>query len=176
MGEDDKMLEKTMLMAKEYTVGLKYFIYTMGCKLNENDSEKIAGMLTEMGYLEASCVEEANLVVFNTCCIRENAEEKLFGKLGELKNLKKQNQMIICLGGCMSQEEHVVAKVKQSYHQVDIVFGTHNIHKLPEMVLQKLTENKRVFDVWDIDGDIIEGLPVKRTGDKNQHETSDASC
>ncbi|MBQ9279828.1 MAG: tRNA (N6-isopentenyl adenosine(37)-C2)-methylthiotransferase MiaB [Clostridia bacterium] len=163
-------------MAKEYTTGLKYFINTMGCKLNENDSEKIAGMLTKMGYSEAKSVEEANIVVFNTCCIRENAEEKLFGKLGELKNLKKQNNMIICLGGCMSQEKHVVDKVKQSYSQVDIVFGTHNIHKLPEMILKKLTENQKVFDVWDIDGDIIEGLPVKRTGEKNALVTIMYGC
>ena len=81
--------EKIMLKAKEFTVGLKYFINTMGCKLNENDSEKIAGMLTKMGYEEANAVEEANLVVFNTCCIRENAEEKLFGKLRRIEKPKK---------------------------------------------------------------------------------------
>lgn len=168
--------EKIMLRAKEFTLDLKYFINTMGCKLNENDSEKIAGMLTKMGYEEANTVEEANLVVFNTCCIRENAEEKLFGKLGELKNLKKANNMIICLGGCMSQEKHVVEKVKQSYNQVDIVFGTHNLHKLPEMILERLMSNKKVFDVWDIDGEIIEGLPIKRTNDKNALVTIMNGC
>ena len=165
-----------MLKAKEYTAGLKYFINTMGCKLNENDSEKIAGMLLEMGYEETDNIQNANLVVFNTCCIRENAEEKLFGKLGELKNLKKANNMIICLGGCMSQEKHVVEKVKQSYSQVDIIFGTHNIHKLPEMIMEKLTHNKKVIDVWDIDGEIIEGLPVKRTSDKNALVTIMYGC
>ena len=171
-----KNLDEVFQEAKMYTNGLKYFINTMGCKLNENDSEKIAGMLTKMGYSETDKVEEANVVVFNTCCIRENAEEKLFGKLGELKNLKAQNNMIICLGGCMSQEKHVVDKVKQSYSQVDIVFGTHNIHMLPEMILQKLSDNKKVFDVWNIDGDIIEGLPVKRTGDKNALVTIMYGC
>lgn len=79
----------------------KYCIYTMGCKLNENDSEKIAGMLSKMGYIETNQMEEANLVVFNTCCIRENAEEKVFGKLGELKRIKEKNHMIICFAGCM---------------------------------------------------------------------------
>lgn len=168
--------EKVMLHAKEYTVGLKYFINTMGCKLNENDSEKIAGMLTEMGYEEADSIQNANIVVFNTCCVRENAEEKLFGKLGELKNLKEANNMIICLGGCMSQEKHIVDKVKQSYKHVDIVFGTHNIHKLPEMILEKLVNNKKVFDVWNIDGDIVEGLPVKRTNDRNALVTIMYGC
>ncbi len=131
-------LENIYEEAKNYTSGLKYYIHTMGCKLNENDSEKISGMLSSMGYIEAISQEEASIVVFNTCCIRENAEEKLFGKLGELKNIKAQNNMIICLGGCMSQEKHVVDKVKKSYPQVDVVFGTHNIHKLPEMVLNVL--------------------------------------
>lgn len=172
MNED----EKIMLRAKEYTAGLKYFINTMGCKLNENDSEKLAGMLEKMGYEEANSINEANIVVFNTCCIRENAEEKLFGKLGELKNLKKANNMIICLGGCMSQEEHIVEKVKQSYKQVDIVFGTHNLHKLPQMILEKLEKNRKVFDVWDIDGEIIEGLPVKRTNDRNALVTIMYGC
>ena len=148
----------------------------MGCKLNENDSEKIAGMLEKMGYEETTKVEEANIVVFNTCCIRENAEEKLFGKLGELKSLKQKNNMMICLGGCMSQEKHVVEKVKKSYPQVDIIFGTHNLHKLPEMIETKLNENKRVYEVWDIDGEVIEGLPVKRVNDKNALVTIMYGC
>lgn len=168
--------EKIMLQAREYTAGLKYFINTMGCKLNENDSEKIAGMLTEMGYEETDTIQDANLVVFNTCCVRENAEEKLFGKLGELKNLKEKNNMIICLGGCMSQEKHIVDKVKQSYKQVDIVFGTHNIHKLPEMIFEKLVNNKKVFDVWNIDGEIVEGLPVKRTSGRTALVTIMYGC
>lgn len=169
-------LDEVMRKISKYTVGLKYFINTMGCKLNENDSEKIAGMLSKMGYTEASSINEANIVVFNTCCIRENAEEKLFGKLGELKALKKANNMIVCLGGCMSQEKHVVEKVKQSYKQVDIIFGTHNIHKLPEMILEKLQAGKKVFDVWDIDGEVIEGLPIKRMSDKNALVTIMNGC
>lgn len=168
--------EKAMLLGKEYTVGLKYHINTMGCKLNENDSEKISGMLTKMGYTETMDMYEANIVVFNTCCIRENAEEKLYGKLGELKNIKKQNNMIICLGGCMSQEKHVIEKIKQSYKMVDIIFGTHNIHKLPEMILEKIMQNKNIIDVWDIDGEIIEGLPIKRSSNKNASVTITYGC
>lgn len=154
----------------------KYCIYTMGCKLNENDSEKIAGMLSEMGYTETKQMEEANLVVFNTCCIRENAEEKVFGKLGELKRIKERNHMIICFAGCMSQEEHVIAKIKKSYSQVDIVFGTHNLYKFPEMLYRKLKETKKVFDVWEMDGEIWEGLPIKRTDEKSASVTIMNGC
>ena len=155
---------------------MKYFINTMGCKLNENDSEKIAGMLVEMGYEETTSPLDANIVVFNTCCIRENAEEKLFGKLGELKNIKAKNNMIICVGGCMSQEQHVIDKIKQSYNFVDIIFGTHNLHKLPEMVQARIEENKKQIDVWDIDGIIVEDLPMKRTSDKNALVTIMYGC
>lgn len=155
---------------------MKYFINTMGCKLNENDSEKIAGMLIEMGYEETSSPLDANIVVFNTCCIRENAEEKLFGKLGELKNIKAKNNMIICVGGCMSQEQHVVDKIKQSYNYVDVIFGTHNLHKLPEMIQNRMDENKKQIDVWDIDGIIVEDLPMKRTSEKNALVTIMYGC
>lgn len=158
------------------TKGLKYNINTMGCKLNENDSEKIAGMLTKMGYEQTDKFEDANLVVFNTCCIRENAEEKVFGKLGELKNLKAKNNMIICFAGCMSQEPHVIDKIKQSYSQVDIIFGTHNLYKFPEMLYKKLESRKKVFDVWDIDGEIFEGLPIRREDNKSASVTIMNGC
>ena len=85
---------------------LKYNILTMGCQLNENDSEKICGMLEEMGYIATDNIEEASLAIFNTCCVRENAEEKLFGKIGELKNIRKNNNLIIAIGGCMMQEKY----------------------------------------------------------------------
>ena len=155
---------------------MKYFINTMGCKLNENDSEKIAGMLIEMGYEETTSPLDANIVVFNTCCIRENAEEKLFGKLGELKNIKAKNNMIICVGGCMSQEQHVIDKIRQSYNFVDVIFGTHNLHKLPEMVQDRIEQNKKQIDVWDIDGIIVEDLPMKRTSEKNALVTIMYGC
>ena len=142
----------------------KYFINTMGCKLNEADSEKISGMFENMGYSETLDFSDANIVVFNTCSIRENAEEKVFGKLGELKNIKKQNDMIICFAGCMAQEPHVIEKIKNSYPYVDIVFGTHSIYKFPELLYNKLLDrnSKRFVEVWDIDGEVYAGLPVKR--------------
>ena len=144
---------------------LKYTILTMGCQLNENDSEKISGMAEEMGYSKTEKIEEANLAIINTCCVRENAEERLFGKVGELKNLKEKNNMIIAIGGCMMQEKHMVDKIKKSYPHVDIVFGTHTIHKLPEDIFKVLNSRKRIQDVIDIDGRVYEGLPISRAND-----------
>ena len=139
-----------------------YLILTMGCQLNENDSEKMAGMLEKMGYEKTTQIEEANLVIFNTCCVRENAEERLFGKVGELKNIKDKNNMIIAIGGCMMQEKHMADKIKQSYPHVDLVFGTHTMHKLPEDIYKVLENRKRVQDVIDIDGKVYEDLPIAR--------------
>ena len=144
---------------------LKYTILTMGCQLNENDSEKISGMAEQMGYTKTEKFEEANLAIINTCCVRENAEERLFGKVGELKNLKEKNNMIIAIGGCMMQEKHMVDKIKKSYPHVDIVFGTHTIHKLPEDIFKVLNSRKRIQDVIDIDGRVYEGLPISRAND-----------
>ena len=141
---------------------LKYHILTMGCQLNENDSEKICGMLEEMGYTKTEKIEEANLAILNTCCVRENAEERLFGKVGELKNLKEKNNLIISIGGCMMQEPHILEKMRKSFKYVDIIFGTHTLHKLPEDLFNVLEEQKKVNDVINIDGEIYENLPIKR--------------
>ena len=141
---------------------LKYSILTMGCQLNENDSEKISGMLTKMGYEEIKDYTKADFILFNTCCVRENAEERLFGKIGEIKNLKKQKEIIIAIGGCMMQEENMVAKIKKSYPFVDIIFGTHTTQNLPENVYKLLKNRKKIKDIIDIDGEVYEGLPIKR--------------
>ena len=138
-----------------------YNILTMGCQLNENDSEKIAGMLTEMGYRETDDLECASIFILNTCCVRENAEEKLFGKLGELKKLKQKNNSIIAICGCMMQEKHIQDKLKQSYPYVDIIFGTHTLHKLPEDLYKVLSKKNKVQDILDIDGEIYEGCQLK---------------
>ena len=140
---------------------LKYYILTMGCQLNENDSEKLCGMLEEMNYTNTQNLEEANLVIFNTCCVRENAEEKLFGKLGEVKKLRENKSAIIAIGGCMMQEKHIVDKIKKSY-QYDVIFGTHTLHKFPEDLYNAIIEHKKIDDIVNIDGEIIEGLPIKR--------------
>lgn len=140
----------------------KYFILTMGCTLNENDSEKIAGMATHMGYTKTDKIENADLIIFNTCCIRENAEEKLFGKLGEVKKLKETKGVIIAICGCMMQQEHIISKIKKSYKYVDIIFGTHTLHKFPEDLYKLLINTDKIIDVLDIDGVVYEGLPIKR--------------
>lgn len=139
-----------------------YNILTMGCQLNESDSETISGMLEKMGYTKTEDLENANIFIINTCCVRENAEEKLFGKLGELKRIKEQNNSIIAICGCMMQEAHIQEKIKKSYPFVDIVFGTHTLHKLPEDLYNKLTTKKKIRDILDVDGEIYEGLPIKR--------------
>ena len=143
-----------------------YYILTMGCQLNENDSEKLIGIMEKMGYTKSDDIKNADLYVINTCCVRENAEEKLFGKLGELKKIKENKNIVIAIGGCMMQEEHITEKIKKSYPFVDVVFGTHTLHKFPEDLYTTITKNKKVKDVIDIDGEIYEGLPVKRSSNK----------
>ncbi len=141
---------------------LKYNILTMGCQLNENDSEKICGMLEEMGYTKTDDFHDADLNLFNTCCVRENAEDKLFGKLGELKKLKEEKGIIIAIGGCMMQEKHITDKIKESYPFVDILFGTHTLYRFPEDLYKAICEKKKQEDILDVDGEIYEGLPIKR--------------
>ena len=140
----------------------RYNILTMGCQLNENDSEKLCGMLEKMGYTKTEKQNDADLALFNTCCVRENAEDKLFGKLGELKRLKEQKGIIIAIGGCMMQEKHITDKIKESYPFVDILFGTHTLHKFPEDLYKVIEEKRKLEDILDIDGKIYEGLPIKR--------------
>jgi len=146
---------------------LKYNIFTMGCQLNENDSEKLAGMLSKMGYTETNNMHDADFIIFNTCCVRENAEDKLFGKLGEAKKVKEKKKSVIAICGCMMQEKHIVEKIKNSYPFTDIIFGTHTLHKLPEDLYKILNKSKKVEDILDIDGKAYEGLPIKRN-DKNK--------
>ncbi len=141
---------------------LKYSILTMGCQLNENDSEKMAGMLEKMGYSEISDYKNADLVIFNTCCVRENAEERLFGKIGEIKKIKESRNVILAIGGCMMQEDGMLQKIKKSYPFVNVIFGTHTMQNLPENIYKAIIENEKVKDVIDIDGEIYEGLPIKR--------------
>ena len=134
----------------------------MGCQLNENDSEKLAGIVEGMGFEKTEKLEEADLVIYNTCCVRENAEERLFGKLGELKKQKEEKGTIIAIGGCMMQEPAMLEKIKKSYNYTDIVFGTHTLHKFEEDLKKVLENGKKVRDVIDIDGEVIEDLPIKR--------------
>ena len=141
---------------------LTYSILTMGCQLNENDSEKISGMIEEMGYKKTDDIKNSDLVVLNTCCVRENAEDRLFGKLGELKKSKEEKGTIIAIGGCMMQEKHIQEKLKKSYPYVDIIFGTHTLQKFPEDLYYTLDEKRKIEDIIDIDGKIYEDIPIKR--------------
>ena len=155
---------------------LKYSILTMGCQLNENDSEKMAGMLEKMGYTETDDYKNADIVIFNTCCVRENAEERLFGKVGEIKNIKQNKDMILAIGGCMMQEKNMVDKIKKSYPFVDIIFGTHTMQNLPEYIYKTIIEKQKVRDVIDIDGKIYEGLPIKRMSEYKASVTIMYGC
>lgn len=155
---------------------LKYHILTFGCKLNENDSEKIAGMLEKLGYSQAENDLKADIIVFNTCCVRENAEERLFGKIGEIKNLKQSKDLIIAIGGCMMQEEQMVEKIKKSYPYVDIIFGTHTMQNLPENIYKTMIKHEKVRDILQIDGEIYEDLPIKRNSKFSANVTIMYGC
>ena len=140
-----------------------YKVVTFGCQMNARDSEKLAGILTDIGYVETDIEENADLVLFNTCTVRENANERLYGRLGQLKRSKKNNKdMLIGLCGCMMQEAEEVEKIRKSYGYVDIVFGTHNIYKLAEILYNRLENKKQVVDVIDSTKMIVENLPSKR--------------
>ena len=146
----------------------KFIIVTFGCQMNEHDSENIKGMLANMGYEETNKIYEADVVLYNTCAIRENAETRFFGNIGALKNIKKNKpNMIIATCGCMMQEPHIVKELTSKYKHVNIIFGTHNIYKFPELLYTYLSliDKETVVDVWDIDGNIVEGLPSVRRYD-----------
>lgn len=144
----------------------KACVITYGCQQNVADSEKIKGMLELMGYAFTEDRLEAKLIIFNTCAVREHAEDRVFGNVGSLKSYKRENpDAVIALCGCMMQQEHIANKIKRSYPFVDLVFGTHVIHCLPELLYRALTGRKRVFEIPDFDGAIAEGIPVKRDND-----------
>lgn len=143
--------------------GQKYFIQTYGCQANERDSETLAGILESLGYEATDEIKDAQVVLLNTCAIRENAEEKVFGKIGYLKKVKRTNPNIIFgICGCMAQEEVVVNKILEKHPQVDLIFGTHNIHRLPVLLKQAMLEKEMVLEVWSKEGDVIENLPSHR--------------
>lgn len=143
--------------------GQKYFIQTYGCQANERDSETLAGILESLGYSATDEIKDAQVVLLNTCAIRENAEEKVFGKIGYLKKVKRTNPNIIFgICGCMAQEEVVVNKILEKHPQVDLIFGTHNIHRLPVLLKQAMLDKEMVLEVWSKEGDVIENLPSHR--------------
>ncbi len=131
--------------------------------MNEHDSEIIAGMLEEKGMTRTDAAADAGVIIFNTCSVRENADKRFFGTLGQVKKKKKNEPgTIVCVCGCMMQQQHIIDTVKTKYPWVDIIFGTHNIHKLPELLTNVMNEKERQIDVWPEGGEIVEGLPSKR--------------
>ena len=155
-----------MLVAKqEAQLGrpLTFCVTTFGCQMNARDSEKLVGILEQIGYKEEAEEEKADFVIFNTCTVRENANQRVYGRLGQLSRIKKQNpHMLIGLCGCMMQEPEVVEKLKKSYRFVDLIFGTHNIYKFAELITTRLESNRMVIDIWKDTDKIVEDLPSER--------------
>lgn len=140
-----------------------YYVKTYGCQMNEHDSENIKAILEELGFEESLEMEASDLIILNTCSIRENAHNKAFGMLGRLKHLKETRpELIIGLCGCMAQEEGVIDEILHKYRQVDFVFGTHNLHRLPTILKNYLDSKKQEIEVLSVEGNLIEGMPVKR--------------
>ena len=138
-------------------------VHSFGCQQNVSDGEKIKGMLAEMGYGFSESPEGADLVLYNTCAVRENAEDRVFGNVGALKKAKKANpEMLIGVCGCMVQQEHITAKMRRSYPNVDIIFGTHVLHTMPKIIYDALTTRKRQISIPESDGVIAEGIPLRR--------------
>ncbi|MFI3205986.1 MAG: tRNA (N6-isopentenyl adenosine(37)-C2)-methylthiotransferase MiaB [Clostridia bacterium] len=175
----DNILKEELAKQELYTLDLKEimkvravganpvaYVRTYGCQQNVADGEKIKGMLTKMGFTFTEKAEEADMIIFNTCAIREHAEDRVFGNIGALKNIKrKKPSLIIAVCGCMMEQEHVAERIKKSFPFVNIVFGTHVIHKLPELMFDTITNSKRVFVRGEERNEIVEGLPTVRDGD-----------
>ncbi|SKB71950.1 tRNA-2-methylthio-N6-dimethylallyladenosine synthase [Lachnospiraceae bacterium] len=160
MSEASEILKK-----KSESLGrpLRYFVQTFGCQMNERDSEKLSGILENIGYIKAEAEEEADIILYNTCTVRDNADQRVFGRLGVLKGLKDKNpELLICLCGCMMQEDLVIEKIRQSYRYVDLIFGTHNIFKFAELLVSRFESGTQIIDIWKDTQEIIEDLPVKR--------------
>lgn len=142
-----------------------FLIQTYGCQMNEHDTEVMAGILQEMGYEPTVEKEKADIILLNTCAIRENAENKVFGEIGHLKALKRENpDILLGVCGCMSQQETVVNRIMEKHHHIDLIFGTHNIHRLPKLMQEALFSKAQIVEVWSKEGDIYENLPKARAG------------
>ena len=154
---------RTNINVKDIGVGKSYFVKTYGCQMNEHDTENLKALLEEMGFSECQDYTKADLVLLNTCSIRENAHNKAFGMLGRLKHLKESNpNLVIGLCGCMAQEEKVVDEILKKYKYVNFVFGTHNIERLPDLLLENFNTGSQIIEVFSTEGDIVENIPVKR--------------
>ena len=157
--------KKVRSLAIEKYKSPKALVRTFGCQQNVADGQKIKGMLSEMGYTFTENEDDADFIIFNTCAVREHAEDRVFGNVGALKHFKRRRpDAIVALCGCMTQQQHIADKIRKSFTHVDLVFGTHVIHKLPQMIYEVLTGEGRVFDVDDTDSKIAEGVPTIHDG------------
>ena len=160
-------IEKARRYVKEQSeiIGhpLSFCVTTFGCQMNARDSEKLTGVLRQIGYIEETDEEKADFVIYNTCTVRENANMRVYGRLGQLNRVKRNKPyMMICLCGCMMQEPVVVEKIKKSYRFVDIIFGTHNIYKFAELIVTRFESERMVIDIWQDTDKIVENLPNER--------------
>lgn len=168
-GKEDVQYHNDFTIAEKFQHmgdGKKFLIRTYGCQMNEHDTEVMAGIFEALGYTSTSDVNEADVILLNTCAIRENAENRVFSEIGNLKHLKLEKpEVLIGVCGCMSQEEAVVNKILKSYQNVDMIFGTHNIHRLPDILEEAYMSKAMVVEVWSKEGDVIENLPKARLGE-----------
>lgn len=167
-GKEDVAYHKDFTVPEQLSkmgAGRKFYIRTYGCQMNDHDTEVMAGIFQALGYEPTEETEDADVILLNTCAIRENAENKVFGELGHLKGLKKEKpDLLLGVCGCMSQSEAVVNKILKTYQHVDMIFGTHNIHRLPEILQEAYMSKEMVVEVWSKEGDVIENLPKVRKG------------
>ncbi|NBK98376.1 MAG: tRNA (N6-isopentenyl adenosine(37)-C2)-methylthiotransferase MiaB [Erysipelotrichia bacterium] len=161
----EKALFEIPLQVKDMGNGRTFYLRTYGCQANERDGETIAGILEQLHFTQVDHVEKADLIILNTCAVRKNAEDKVLGELGSLKRLKKTNpDLMFAMCGCMAQEEEIIKIILEKYPHVDLVFGTHNIHRLPQLLYQAMMNKERTIEVFSKEGEVIENLPVKRFG------------
>ena len=160
--KDEILKKEELILYKGIGEGKTYYVKTYGCQMNEHDSENIRAILEEIGFKPSNDIYNSDLVILNTCAIRENAHNKVFGLLGRIKHNKESRNVIVGLCGCMAQEESVVDLIEKKYKFIDFVLGTHNIHKLPSILKDVINENKRVIEVYNRPTQIIEEIPVKR--------------
>lgn len=144
-------------------IGKKYYLRTYGCQANERDGETLAGIMEQLGFVSTVDTDDADIIILNTCAVRKNAEDKVLGELGSLKRLRKINpDVLFALCGCMAQEETIVTTILEKYSHINLIFGTHNIHHLPDLLYRAMIQHEQVVEVYSKEGEVVEELPVKR--------------
>ncbi|MHB1315206.1 MAG: tRNA (N6-isopentenyl adenosine(37)-C2)-methylthiotransferase MiaB [Christensenellales bacterium] len=167
--------EKLHIFANEHGKRT-YYIHTYGCQMNVHDSQKLSGLLEEAGFVQACAPDDADVVLFNTCCVRDHAEQRVFGNVGALKEKRYKPERIIALCGCMMQQEGMAAQIKKRFPHVDIVFGTHNMQEFPRLLYERLHEGKKGYSVWTQVTTLDEGIPVRRENSYSAYITIMYGC